>query len=115
MNAQPVPTLEQPRALAAYLDAQREAETSRGWHDYLREQTYSAERYVPTHRDEVPETLSSWGMVKDMARSVWLQLRDEFREAWREERPAFLAAGLIWLVVLGIGMVMLAVRQGWVS
>jgi hypothetical protein len=101
MSAQPVPTLEQRPALAAYLDAQREA-------------IHAAERYVP-HRDETPETLSSWGMVKDMAHGAWLQVRDEFREAWREERPAFLAAGLIWLVVLGIGLVMLAVRQGWVS
>jgi hypothetical protein len=102
MSAQPVPTLEQRRALAAYLGAQREA-------------IHAAERYVPTHRDEVPETLSSWGMVKDMARSVWLQVRDEFREEYRENPAAFLFSGLIWLVVLGIGLVMLAVRQGWVS
>jgi hypothetical protein len=102
MNAQPVPTLEQRRALAAYLEAQREA-------------IHAAERYVPTHRDETPETLSSWGMVKDMAHGAWLQVRDEFREEYREDPAAFLVAGLIWMIVLGIGLVMLAVRQGWVS
>ncbi|GAA0260351.1 hypothetical protein [Rhodanobacter caeni] len=102
MSAQPVPTIEQRRALAAYLEARREA-------------IHAAERCAPTHHAETPETLSSWGMVKDMARTAWLQVRDEFCEAWREEQPAFLAAALIWSMVLGIGLVMLAVRQGWVS
>jgi hypothetical protein len=100
MNAQPVPALEKRRALAAYLAAQREAETSQGWNDYLREQTYRAERYEPVQeRAELPKP-SCWQLI---------------REEYRDNPAAFLFAGLFWLIVLGIGLVMLAVRQGWVS
>jgi hypothetical protein len=101
MSAQPVPTLEQRRALAAYLAAQRETETSRGWNDYMREQTYRAERHTPTHKMEMDLPVPS----------VWQLIREEYRE----NPDALLVAGLIWLAVLGIGLVLLAVRQGWVS
>jgi hypothetical protein len=100
MNAQPVPTLEQRRALAAYLEAQREAETSQGWNDYMREQTYRAERYVPMQeRAELPKP-SCWQLI---------------REEYREDPATFAFVGLVWLMVLGIGCVLAAVKWGWVS
>lgn len=98
MNAQPVPTLEQRRALAAYLEARRESETSQGWNDYMREETYRAERFAPMQ--ESVESPSCWQLI---------------REEFRENPPAFLFTGLVWLMVLGIGLVLLAVRQGWIS
>ena len=39
--------------------------------------------------------------------TTWELIREEFRE----NPPAFLLTGLVWL----IGLVLLAVRQGWVS
>jgi len=88
MSAQPVPTLEQRRALAAYLADQREA-------------IHHAERYEPTHKMEMDLPVpSAWQLI---------------REEYRDNPAAFLFTGLIWLIVLGIGLVMLAVRQGWVS
>jgi hypothetical protein len=83
------------------MNAQREAETVQGWNDYMREQTYRAERYVPTHKMEMDLPVpSAWQLI---------------REEYRDNPAAFLFAGLFWLIVLGIGLVMLAVRQGWVS
>ena len=43
--------------------------------------------------------------------TTWELIREEFRE----NEAAFIGGALIWLVLLGIGLVLLAVRQGWVS
>lgn len=94
-------THDQHQAHDAYVDAHLDAETSPGWNEYMREETYRAERYAPTHSDEMDlPTPSAWQLI---------------REEFHDNPAAFLFTGLVCLIVLGIGLVMLAVRQGWVK
>ncbi len=93
-------TLEKQQAHDAYVDAHLDAETSHGWNEYMREETYRAERFAPMQE-----------RVESPVPSCWQLIREEFHE----NPPAFLFTGLVWLIVLGIGLVLLAVRNGWVS
>lgn len=77
------------------------AEASASWNEYMREQAYRAERYITTHSDE----------MNLPAPSCWQLIREEIRE----NEAAFIGGALVWLVLLGIGCVLVAVRQGWLS
>jgi hypothetical protein len=113
MNAlPPPPTLDQRRALDAYLAARREA-------------IHHAERAPRSlHRVALNTTPQRRSQDAAMAaeRSLWQAITDECRTArkyivedFRTAPAQVTAAVLVLLVLSGIGMVLVAVKHGWIS
>lgn len=79
------------RAIREYQD------NSPSWDEYFAEQLRRAERYIPTHRDELPLPVPS----------VWKIIRDDFRVAPLHQKIGF-------ALFFGFGMgVTVALIGGW--
>lgn len=108
----PPPTLDQRRALDAYLAARREAihhaeRAPRSLHRVALNTT-------PQRRSQdaaMSAARSLWSAVKAECRTARKYIAEDFREA-----PVQVTAAVLALIVLsGIGMVLVAVKQGWIS
>lgn len=112
MNAlPPPPTLDQRRALDAYLAARREAihhaeRAPRSLHRV-------ALNTIPQRRsqDAMAAVRSLWQAITDECRTARTYIVEDFRNA-----PVQVTAAVLALLVLsGIGMVLVAVKHGWIS
>lgn len=93
------------RAIREYQD------NSPSWDEYYAEQLHRAERHALRVDPATFVQRTVWQAVKDELKA-WRRL---LAQEYREHPAAFLAVGLVWLAVLGIGLVMLAVRNGWIQ
>ena len=111
MNAQQTaPTLEQRKALREYIANQRTMEI-RAEQDAISSAYVGpfATAYLNALSAAEREALCANGEPVEL--TAWQMIREEYEEAPTQ----FLLAALVWVVALGVGLVAVAVRQGWIQ